>query len=122
MSSLTRSVFVTFRFVGFHLWPEAPQSVAYLRSRHRHLFMARVDISVDSDNRSIEYHMLKRQLLEAFTIDNDQNEHGEFEFGAKSCEQLAQRILDDLRELYPLEDFYRVEVSEDGENGSVVVA
>lgn len=123
MDYLNRSIFVTLEFVGFHRWPDAPPEVDYLASRHRHLFKVRVDIGVDNNDRAIEYHIFKRQLEQAVYIDSRVVDGtSELEFGAMSCEAIAERLLIDIKELYPSQDYYRVEVSEDGENGSSIVA
>lgn len=120
MDSL-RSVFVTYDFVGHHRWPDAPTDVGYLAGSHRHVFGVRVEVSVDGDNREIEYHTLKRQLLNAqrmrFNLIENTNEA---DLGAKSCEMVAEIILEDVMSLYPERLFYRVTVTEDGENGSTV--
>lgn len=122
---VTGDVFVTFAMIGFHRWPGAPQEVIYLRSRHRHVFEVRVDVSVDGQyDRNVEYHMLKRTLAEWYNEASpfEANEFGEAEFEDRSCESIALTILDYLRSAYPGRPRYRVEVSEDGENGSVVEA
>lgn len=120
------AVFVTFEFVGFHAWPEAPAEVSYLRDRHRHLFKCRVDIAVESVDRQIEYHMLKRAIFEQMAIHNGQGrlpEYGhEFELLSNSCEAIAGWLLGLVRLVQPDRPYYRIEVSEDGENGSIVEA
>lgn len=118
---LSGSVFITFDFVGFHRWPEAPDEVDYLRVRHRHLFKVRVDVSVEHQDRAIEYHMLKRSI-KSWRMLPVENHAGEYEFGSMSCEAIASTLLQNLQTYYPDRPYYRVEVSEDGENGSVVEA
>ena len=113
MPTLSTSIFVTFDFVGFHCWPDAPEEVGYLRSRHRHLFKVRAEVSVEHSNRAIEYHTLKREL---------QTDAHEVEFGSLSCELIALRILQGTVERHPGRPYYRIEVSEDGENGSIIEA
>lgn len=126
--TLVGSVFVTTSLVGFHRWPDAPAEVLYLRDRHRHLFKIRVDVSVEHKDRAIEYHRLKRQLNELFMvgtgyINATMNQYGEIDLGPQSCEVFATEIMGWLRAVaYPDRPYYRVEVSEDGENGSVVEA
>lgn len=118
--TLSGSVFITFDFVGFHRWLEAPDEVDYLRARHRHLFKVRIDVSVEHADRAIEYHMLKRDVIKRMFPMTSSN--GEYEFGALSCETIAGILLQNLQTYYPDRPYYRVEVSEDGENGSVVEA
>lgn len=120
---LATSVFVTFEFVGFHRWPEAPAEVDYLRARHRHLFKARVYIDVGEENRQIEYHMLKRELTGVFFPDRELVVGtDEVEFGDWSCEKIAHVLLEAVQILHPDRPYYLVEVSEDGENGSIIEA
>lgn len=118
------SVFVTFDFVGFHRWPDAPLEVEYLRDRHRHLFKCRVDIAVESQDRQIEYHMLKRAILDEMAVHNGTGVLSgfgyEFELLSNSCEAIAGWLLELVRLVQPDRPYYRVEVSEDGENGSIV--
>lgn len=118
------TVYTTFAMIGFHQWPEAPEAVAYLRNLHRHKFNFRVEVSVDGPDREIEYHMMKRALMNALwdtaTDAGIVNDESETVFGAWSCETIADRTMDLVRGLYPRRNFYSVEVNEDGENGSII--
>lgn len=105
---------VRFDVVGFHHYPNAPEDVAYLRSSHRHVFQFTVSAEVKEDDREIEFHTLKRNLLRFFKGGS------EVEFGAKSCEMIASSVMDYLVQCYGKERFYEVEVSEDGECAGVV--
>ena len=102
-------VFCTLEFEGFHSWPEAPEEVGFLRHPHRHMFQVRAEVEVTHDDRDVEFILLKRRI--------EQKIQKKLEEGAEvstwSCEMWAKWI---LREF----DCYRVEVSEDGENGAVV--
>lgn len=122
--TLTGSVFTTFDFVGFHRWPDAPHEVNYLQDLHRHLFKVRIDVSVEHHDREIEFHTLKRYLLDfiraVWSVSHDTDY--EASLGSMSCEQMALEIMDNLRITYPDRPYYRVEVSEDGENGSIIEA
>lgn len=120
---LSGSVFITFDFVGLHRWLNAPREVAYLSHMHRHLFKVRVEVDVEHHDREIEFHMLKRDMVgklmgsyAAVTGTSDLLLH------ESSCEQVALGIMDQLRLAYPDRLYYRVEVSEDGENGSIIEA
>lgn len=111
---MTKHVFATFRAVGFHNWPGAPDAYAYLRSKHRHEFHCKVEIAVGGSNREVEFCHFKDvahgEFIKLCTADGD--------FGSRSCEMIA----DDLRAAL-LHLHYRVsavEVSEDGENGAVL--
>lgn len=119
--TFVKTIFVTDEFVGYHQWWDAPSEVLYLRDKHRHLFKVRVEVGVEHADRQIEYHMLKRQLP-SFLPRVDANANGERYFGGMSCEDIANSTLLNLIDVYPKQTYYAVEVSEDGENGSIVEA
>jgi hypothetical protein len=121
-TTLLTAVFSTFDFVGFHQWLSAPDEVDYLRHRHRHLFKVRVEIAVEHTDRAIEFHMLKRNLLEHVLSGRKVNVFDELELDSASCEDVALQILQAVVEWHPGRPYYRVEVSEDGENGAIVEA
>lgn len=105
------TVWATARLPGFHCWPAAPDSRAYLRERHRHLFHVRADALVSHDDRDIEFHDLSDMLREWWG-------HGDRQCGDRSCEALARELAG-----YLLERGVTVttaEVAEDGECGAVV--
>lgn len=108
---LERSIFITFSKVGFHNYPNAPEEVEYLKARHRHVFKFRVSVSVTHDDREIEFHMLKSWVEGLYAE--------ELEANHKSCEMLAEDLVQRILQHYPHRDI-SVEVSEDGENGAVV--
>lgn len=106
------SIVVVFAMPGFHCYPEAPEDVSFLRDRHRHLFHFRSYFRVSHNNRDLEYFQqaakVKKVLAEEF---------GEpCEFNHMSCEMIASWLLCRFEQ----EACYKVEVSEDGENGSIV--
>ena len=109
--SVTSSIWVTFSKIGFHCYPDAPEQVAYLRSRHRHIFNFTVTMPVTHDNREVEFHMLKTHC-ESFYSDNA------LEVDGKSCEMLARELATKLVSHY--ERDVTVEVNEDGECGAIV--
>ena len=104
---------VTWRFEGFHQWPDAPATVAFLRDKHRHLFLCRARLSVKHDNREVEFFDLKARC-QAIT-------KGYEEAGAGSCEMMARGVVKALSALYPGR-YIQAKVSEDGENSAIVAA
>ena len=113
----TMSIWVTFSVPGVHCYPLAPDDVSYLRSPHRHLFKFRVEVEVFHDEREIEYHQFLRWCKSHYATEEDCSN--------KSCEtlarELAQRVLAEYGTTssgWPRRIL--VEVSEDGECGSVV--
>lgn len=133
-----QQVFCTTRFIGFHFWKDAPNSVAFLRDPHRHEFHVKVTVVVSHSDRAVEFITLKR-AVDVF-IHNRQwclmkdddivymNDEpvmlgplaNSFETAySLSCEQIADAIGQHLRrEGYAVK---AVEVSEDGENGGKVI-
>lgn len=91
-------VISTFTVNGFHAWSDAPLVLAYLSTRHRHLFTVKVEARVGHDNRQIEFHQLQRAAREAMDDLHPRGGNGnEYEFGSKSCEMLAAELLVQLR-------------------------
>lgn len=74
---------------GFHCWPGAPESMAYLANRHRHMFVIRCRYLVEHDDRAIEINKTQRcieaTMRELYGIP--------MELGAMSCEMLAREII-----------------------------
>ena len=107
-------VFCTLQVEGIHNWPGCPlEEVAYLRDPHRHVFHVKAYTTVTHSDRDVEFIMLKHTLLEYLTTTYWHDECKCLYFGAKSCEMIAQELIDSF-------GLSRCEVSEDGENGAVV--
>lgn len=117
MTKIDRKIFVTFQKEGIHKYPEALtnpdlQEVSFLAYPHRHMFYFKVTISVDHDNRAIEFIIFKRWLESLYsdkTLDLD----------FKSCEMIAQDLYVKINEKYPNHTVI-IEVSEDFENGAIL--
>lgn len=108
------TVIVTHQAAGFHCWPSAPEEVAYLRARHRHLFHFKVEVPVRHGDRDVEFHTLLERLKQILFFSYELCGL-EFDFGELSCEHIAAKLL-------PLIDASAVEVWEDGECGARVEA
>lgn len=104
---------VRFQFEGHHHWLNAPNEVAFLRSYHRHMFHGRARIEVSHGDRDLEFILVKRDLEKHI-----QDDFGP-DLGEQSCEQIADRLCLYLMSKYGVHNL-EVEISEDGENGSVV--
>lgn len=118
---MTKAVFATFQQAGMHHWPDAPDEHAYLRAPHRHVFHVRVEVAVGGLNRDVEFILLKHNAQGAFLLlayaGDAQLYEGVPNYGARSCEMLAQELKNVLEEGTQ----YRItaiEISEDGENGA----
>ena len=105
---------VTARFEAEHFWKDAPTEVDYLRSPHRHEFHVAVLIEERHDDREIEFIMFKHNLI-YFVRKNY-----EFKVFPKSCAMIAKEIKVWLETVYSGRKI-SVEISEDGENGEIVV-
>lgn len=119
--NLNRRIWVTFQRKGIHLYPQAAsesslQDVSYLGYPHRHLFKFKVTIEVFHDDREIEFHQFLNWLESLY-------DEGVLELNHRSCEMIAQELLNKVLEQYVDNRRTRsveVEVSEDGECGSIV--
>ena len=112
---MTTNIIVKFQFEAFHNWPgvinvlpDNPE-LHFLKDRHRHLFCVTVEKSVSHSDRDVEIIWFKRQILKYI----EQTYGNPGELGAKSCEMLAEEILNKF-------DCFSVEVLEDNENGAKV--
>lgn len=113
---MKRWIWVTFQKEGIHAYADALTNprladVSFLGYPHRHIFHFKVEIQVFHNERDIEFIQFKRQM-EGFYQDN--------EFNNQSCETLAERIVQTLRDWYRDTRNIRVTVSEDGENGTTL--
>ena len=101
------------QFEDYHYWSEAPKEVCFLQNLHRHLFYVIVKIQVRNDDRELEYFITKRiidKVIKESVIPMEPS---------KSCEMMAEKLLDFLELDYP-DRFIEVEVNEDNENGSII--
>lgn len=104
-------VTVTTQFEGFHCWPDAPDEVAFLRDRHRHMFHVKAVKRVSHDDRDVEFILLKRAIdTKVVTM---QAADG-VDVSTWSCERWALELVNEF-------GLSECEVSEDGENGARVV-
>jgi hypothetical protein len=119
-SAAQKKIWVTFQKEGVHCYPAAatdPQlatgdqyDVSFLASPHRHIFHFRVAISVEHNDRDIEFIQFKRWLVNLY-ISNT------LQLDFKSCEMISDDLYTQIAEKYPNRDVW-IDVSEDGENGS----
>lgn len=109
---MTARIFVTTQVEGIHQWSAAPDEVYFLRTPHRHMFHWRVEMDVNHDDREQEFILVKNWLTSIVP-------QGEME--ELSCEQMCKYVYGELKDKYGERNF-RVEVSEDGENGAILTA
>jgi hypothetical protein len=108
---MASDIFVRWTQPGWHRWPEATGTRAYLSDRHRHLFHYEARITVHHDDREIEFHDLLDLCRGVIT---------EEELDRASCEDLARRVISTMRDTYPDRPLYSCSVSEDGEVGATI--
>lgn len=117
-----KRIFVTFKKEGIHCYPGADtdpklatggwDDVSFLASPHRHIFHFRVSIEIFHNDRDIEFIQFKRWLERLYAQEVLQLDY-------KSCEMISDDLYNRVMEKYPGR-FIEIEVSEDGENGSVI--
>lgn len=109
---MTRFVYCSTMFEGFHKWSKAPEGVSYLRNIHRHMFHVKVFVKVLHNDRAVEFITLKHYVDAIIKLRQPLN----IEI---SCEQIAEDIYQGLKEIAILAS--SISVSEDGENGAMIV-
>lgn len=108
------TVTAKFRFEGIHHWPDAPDSVEFLREWHRHVFHVEGEISVSHENREVEFITLANQMkIFLIGLFSQANFPGVLNLGYSSCETIARILANEF-------ELSRCYVSEDGENGATV--
>ena len=119
-----KMIWVTFRKEGIHCYPAAAADpnlatgdeydVSFLANPHRHIFHFRVWISVQHNDRDIEFIQFKRWLESLY---NGQGSTLSLDY--KSCEMMSDDLHGIISLKYPDREVW-IEVSEDGENGSFI--
>ena len=114
-------IWVTFQKEGIHCYPAALDDpklatgdwddVSFLGHPHRHIFHFRVGIDVLHEDRDIEFIQFSRWLQRLYSMDV-------LELDYKSCEMIADELAEKINEKY-IGRKVTIEVSEDGENGSI---
>jgi len=103
------------RVPGLHRWPDAPFPVNYLAHRHRHLFHIEACRQVKDADREIEFIVFQQEVRTWLDISFPRRPCGSYDFGTRSCEQLAILMIQELK-------LQQCSVFEDGENGATVFA
>jgi hypothetical protein len=121
MLKAKKMIWVTFQKEGLHKYPAAlddpnlatgdEYDVSFLGYIHRHIFKFRISIEVFHDDRDIEFIQFKRWLEKLYA-------ESTLTLDFKSCEMISDDLYLQINERYPGRDVH-IEVSEDGENGSL---
>ena len=122
---IKRWIVIHFMKRGVHCYPEAATNpalatgdkydVSYLAHPHAHDFWFKVEISVDHNDRDLEFIQVRERLLDLYA-------EGDLQCGRRSCETLAEELIGKIQELYGSHRHIRVGVYEDSllANGGVV--
>lgn len=121
MQKVFNQIWVTFKKEGIHKYPAALDDpklatggwddVSFLGYPHRHIFHFRVGIEVFHDDRDIEFIQFKRWLERLYA-------DGTLELDYRSCEMISDALAEKINEKYTGRKI-EIEISEDGENGSI---
>lgn len=115
--SIKRWIEVSFQKEGIHKYPAALDDpkladVSFLGHPHRHIFHFYVRLEVEHNDRDVEFILFKRELESLFS-------QGTMQCDYKSCEMLAEDLINYIQEKYPKRDI-TVKVYEDDENGAIL--
>jgi hypothetical protein len=101
---------------GLHYWPDAADPDRYLHAPHRHLFVVTVDLQVFHDDREIEINAASRWLASLLPTLTHAPRIGDgpVDFGAQSCEQLATRVTEAIKQRHGRYRQITTSVLEDG--------
>ena len=105
-------IWVTAEKSMLHCYPDAPSEVHYLKYEHRHLFKVRAYIQIE-ESRDIEFMDFKNYIENVLGLCKQELPI------YKSCENISDFIYEQIKNKYPNRDI-KIEVSEDGENGSYI--
>ena len=116
MSITKRQIEVTFQKEGIHKYPAALTDpnladVSFLGHPHRHIFHFRVRISVQHNDRDIEFIQFKRWMENLYSDST-------LELNYKSCEMIAEELIGVISSRYNRSML--VSVFEDDENGAIL--
>jgi len=126
-----KMIWVTFQKEGIHKYPAALEDpalatgdeydVSFLGYPHRHIFHFRVWISVQHNDRDIEFIQFKRWLTSLYqpSSGSDDSQGSVLNLDYKSCEMMSDDLYDVVSNKYPGREIW-IEISEDGENGSFI--
>lgn len=118
---MKQTITVRTRFRGAHCYPGAPAPVAFLRHPHRHEFHIEVELSVTHEDRELEF-LLVQQFVDGIIDNKWPTVNGVKDLGNDSCETVARKVGQELKQEYGAARLVRVSVFEDGENGANLTA
>jgi hypothetical protein len=114
---ISRKIYIRTQKEGIHRYPAAAtdpnlSDVSFLANPHRHIFHFHVAISVVHNDRDLEFILVKRNIEDWLST--------VYDIDYKSCEMMAEDLLEYLRTYYGSNRQYIIDVSEDNENGAII--
>lgn len=123
--NLHKKIMVKTSFRGTHNWPEASmyagQEVDFLEDRHRHTFHVQGELEVSDSDREVEFFVFQK-ILDDSIRELYSHEGLVFNLGRRSCETIAEEIIEKIRERLNYKGIVVVQVWEDGEVGASVAS
>jgi len=114
-------IWITAQKAMVHCYPNPPAVVGFLQNTHRHLFKIKVWIEVFHNNRDLEFFIFQafvEDCLSTYASLHSKTPIGVHEWPISfSCEDLSDYIYREIIIKYPGRQI-KIEISEDGENGS----
>jgi hypothetical protein len=112
-----KMIWVTFQKAGLHRYPLAEsdenlKDVSYLGYPHRHLFKFKITIEVFHNDREIEFHQFLNWVESLYSSSI-------LDLKNKSCEMISDELAEAIKNKFPDRKLI-IEVSEDGECGSII--
>lgn len=114
MPNFKSEVYCKVNFEAVHNWPGVVnipglEEVDYLQYPHRHVFVIRAYSKVTHTDRDVEFIWLAHQIEKFMKA-----QFPDGKLGAMSCEMIGELILNNFPAVY------KVDVSEDDENGAIM--
>ena len=107
-------IFCTLKLEGLHCWSTCNiEEVSYLKYLHCHIFGFTCYLTVNYDNRDVEFIELKHKIQNYLKERYFDEKYQCLNFGGKSCEMLGAEI----GSFFGLK---RIIVDEDSENGAII--
>ena len=127
MHKLSKKIMVRTSFRATHSWPEASQfagdEVSFLEARHRHTFHVKAELHVTDSDREVEFFVFQSQVDQAIDKLYSETKDGiVFNLGRRSCETIAEEVIDSLRADHSYKGTIAIEIWEDNEVGGQVTS
>ena len=117
---MTKNVIVNLTVSGVHNWRDMPDTeslspVSFLKRDHMHVFHIQAKKSVSHNDRDVEIILLKEKIIKFLRLkfEDDSNGCDILYFGSRSCEDIAEILVEEL-------ELYYCSVLEDGNFGAEV--